>query len=107
MMHYVHTGEAVVTSIKIVIFWLVTTRPIAHSERFVCIRNCFGEFGTDTGQPLVISNVMSNHLSDHHKAYYTYIKMYIQMYNAMCHMDTLENYHHQHNLSFLLLKGPY
>ena len=29
MMHYVHTGEAVVTSIKIDIFLLVTTRPIA------------------------------------------------------------------------------
>ena len=30
-MHHVHTGEAVVTSIKIDIFLLVTTRPIAHS----------------------------------------------------------------------------
>ena len=88
MMHYVHTGEAVVTSIKIDIFLLVTTRPIAHSRRFVCIRNCVGEFGTDTGQPLVTSNVMSNHLSYHHKTYYTYIEMYIQMYNAICHMDT-------------------
>ena len=76
MMHYVHTGEVVVTSIKIVIFWLVTKRPIAHSERFVCILNCVGEFSTDTGQPLVISNVMSNHLSDHHKTYYIYIEMY-------------------------------
>ena len=35
MVHYVHTGEAVVTSLKIDIFWLVTTRPIAHSGRFV------------------------------------------------------------------------
>ena len=87
MMHYVHTGEAVVTSIKIDIFWLVTTRPIAHSGRFVYIPNCVCEFGTDTGHPLVTSNVMSNHLSEHHKAYYTYIEMYIQMYNAMCHMD--------------------
>ena len=69
MMHYVHTGEAVVTSIKI--FLLVTTRPIAHSGGFVCVRKCVNEFGTDTGQPLVTSNVMSNHLSDHHKAYYT------------------------------------
>ena len=59
MMHYVHTGEAVVTSIRIDIFLLVTTRPIAHSGRFVCIPNCVGEFGTDTGQPLVTSNVMS------------------------------------------------
>ena len=67
MMHYVHTGEAVVTSIKIDIFWLVTTRPIAHSGRFVCIPNCVGEFGTDTGQPLVTSNGMSNHLSYHQK----------------------------------------
>ena len=88
MMHYVHTGEAVVTSIKIDIFLLVTTRPIAHSGRFVYITNIFGKFGTDTGQPLVTSNVMSNHLSDHNKTYYTYIEMYIQMYNAMCHMDT-------------------
>ena len=52
-----------VTSIKIDIFLLVTTRPIAHSGRFVYIRNCVGEFGTDTGQPLVTSNVVSNHLS--------------------------------------------
>ena len=83
MMHYVHTGEAVVTSIKIDIFWLVTTKPVAHSARFVCIRYCVGEFGTDTGQPLVTSNVVSNRLSDHHKAYYTCIEMYIQMYTAM------------------------
>ena len=75
MMHYVHTGEAVVTSIKIDIFWLVTMRPIAHPRRFACIPNCVGELGTDTGQALVTSNVMSNHLSDHHKAYYTYIEM--------------------------------
>ena len=53
MMHYVHTGELVVTSIKIDNFGLVTTRPIAHSARFVCIPNCVGEFGTDTWQPLV------------------------------------------------------
>ena len=87
-MHYVHTGEVVVTSIKIDIFWLVTTRPIAHPGRFACIPNCAGEFGTGTGQPLVTTNVMSNHLRYHHKAYYTYIDMYIQMCNAMCHMDT-------------------
>ena len=49
MMHYVHTGEAVVTSIKIDIFLLVTTRPIAHSNRFLCTGDCAGEFGTDTG----------------------------------------------------------
>ena len=48
MMHYVHTGEAVVTSIKIDIFLIVTTRPIAHSRRFVCIQNYVGEFGMDT-----------------------------------------------------------
>ena len=78
MMHYVHTGKAVVTSIKIDIFLLVTTRPIAHSGWFVCIRNCVGEFGTDTWQPLVTSNVMSNHLSYDHKAYYTNIEMYMQ-----------------------------
>ena len=89
------------TSIKIDIFVLVSTRPIAHSGQFVCIRNCVGEFDTDTGQPLVTSNVVSNHLSDHHKAYYTYIEMYIQMYNAMCHMNTRQNFHQQQNLSFL------
>ena len=83
MMHYVHTGEAVVTCMKIDIILLVTTRPIAHSGQFVCIRICCGEFCIDTGQPLVTSNVMSNHLSYHHKIYYTYIEMYIQMYNAM------------------------
>ena len=92
MMHYVHTGEAVVTSIKFDIFWLVTTRSIAHPGRFACIPNCVGEFGPGTGQPLVTSNVMSNQLIYHHKAYYTSIEMYIQMYNAMCHMDTLENF---------------
>ena len=88
------------TSIKIDIFWLVTTRPIAHSGWFVCIPNCVGEFGTDTGQPWVISNMISNHVSDHHKAYYTYIEMYIQMYNAMYNMDTWQNFDHQQNLSF-------
>ena len=88
MMHYVHTGEVMVTSIKIDIFVLVTTRPIAHSGRFVCIPYCVGEFGMDPGHPLVTSNMMSNHLSYHHKAYYTHIEMYIQMYNVMCHTDT-------------------
>ena len=39
-------------------FFAVTTRPISHSGRCVCIRNCVGEFGMDTGQPLVISNRM-------------------------------------------------
>ena len=77
-----------VTSIKIDIFLLVTMRSIAHSGQFVCIPNCVDEFSTDTGQPLVTSNVVSNHLAEHHKSYYTYIEMYIQMYNAMCHMDT-------------------
>ena len=92
MMHYVHTEEVVVTSIKIDIFWLVTTRPISHSGRFGCIPNCVGEFGMDTGQPLVTSNVMSNHLSYHHKTHYTYTEMYIQMYNAMCRMDNRQNF---------------
>ena len=77
-----------VTSMKIDISWLVTTRPIAHSRRFAWIPNCVGEFGMDTGQPLVTSNGMSNHLRYHHRAYYTYIEIYIQMYNAMCHMDS-------------------
>ena len=48
-----------VTSIKIDIFVLVTTRPMAHSGQFVCIRSCVSEFGTDNGQPLVTSNVAS------------------------------------------------
>ena len=95
------------TSIKIDIFVLVTTRPIAHSGGFVCIPNCVGDLDTDTGHPLVTSNVVSNHLSDHHKAYYTYIEMYIQVYNTMCHMYTRRNFHHQQNLTFLLSKGPY
>ena len=81
------------TSIKIDIFMLVTTRSIEHSGWFVCIPNCVGEFVTNSGQPLVTSNVMSDHLSDHHKAYYTYIEMYIQMYNAMFHMDTWQNFY--------------
>ena len=107
-MHYVHTGEAVVTSIKFDIFLLVTTRPIAHSERFACIRNCVGEFGTDTGHPLVTSNVMSNHLSYHHKAYYTYIEMYIQMYNAVCHMDTWQNFLSATKpINFVIKKAPF
>ena len=96
-----------VTSIKIDIFLLVTTRPITHPRRFVCIRNCVCDFGTDTGQPLVTSNEVSNHLSYNHKAYYTYIEMYVPMYNAMCHMDTWQNIHQQQNLSFLVSKGPY
>ena len=49
VMQDVHTGELVVTSIKIDIFVLVTTRPIAHSGGLVCIPNCVGEFSTDTG----------------------------------------------------------
>ena len=89
MMHYVHTGEVVVTSIKIDIFWLVTTRPIAHPGRFACIPNCVGEFGTDTGQPLVTSNLMLNHLSYHYKAYYTHIEMYIQCI-VLCTIWTAE-----------------
>ena len=107
MMHHVHTGEAVVTSQKNDIFWLVTTRLIAHPGRFACVRNCVGEFGTDTGQPLVTRNMISNHLSYHHKTYYTYIEMYIQMYNVMCHMATWQNFNPQQNLSVLLSKGPY
>ena len=54
MMHHMHTEEAVVTSGKINISLLVTTRLIAHSgqsEFFYCV----GEFGMHTGQPLVTS----------------------------------------------------
>ena len=58
MMHYVHTGEAVVTSKNIDIFLLVTTRPIEHSGQFVCIPDCVGEIGTDSGHPLVATNGM-------------------------------------------------
>ena len=57
-MHYMHTGEAVVTSKKMSIFMLVTTRLIAHLRRFGCIPNYVGEFGIDTGQPLITSNGM-------------------------------------------------
>ena len=57
-MHHVHTGEAMVTSDTLGHFFLVVTRPIAHSERFACISNCSAEFGMDTGQPLVTSNRM-------------------------------------------------
>ena len=46
MMHHVHTGEAVVTTQKIDIFWLVTTR---HSGQSECVRNSVGELGMDTG----------------------------------------------------------
>ena len=49
MMHYVHTGEAVVTTQKIDIFLLVTTRLIVHSGPSECFQNCVGEFGMDTG----------------------------------------------------------
>ena len=48
MMHHVHKGEAVVTRPKIDIFWLVTTRLIAHSGQSECLRNCVGELGMDT-----------------------------------------------------------
>ena len=92
MMHCVYTGEAALQAEKWTYLRLVSTRPIAHSGRFVCIQNCVGEFGMDTGQPMVTSNVVSNHLSDHHKAYYTYNEMYIQMYNAVCHMETWQNF---------------
>ena len=47
-----------VTSIKIDIFLLVTTRPIEHSGQFVCIPNCVGEIGTDSGHPLMATNGM-------------------------------------------------
>ena len=79
-MYYVHTGEVVVTSQKMDIFMLVTTRPIVHSGWLRCIRNTVGEFAMDTGQSLVTSSGVLNYLSDHHKAYYTYIGMYIQKY---------------------------
>ena len=53
-----HTGEAVVTRKNFNINLLVTTRLIAHSGRCVCISKCVGEFGMDTGQPLVTSKGM-------------------------------------------------
>ena len=49
MMHHVHTGEDVVTTQKIHIFWLVTTTLIAHSGQSECVRNGVGEFDMDTG----------------------------------------------------------
>ena len=48
MMHYVHTGEAVVTTQKNDIFLLVTTKLIAHSGQSECLRHCVGEFVMDT-----------------------------------------------------------
>ena len=48
MMHHVYTGEAVVTTQKIDIFLLVTTRLIAHSGQSECLRNCVVELGMDT-----------------------------------------------------------
>ena len=48
MMNEVHTGEVVVTSQKIDIFLLVTTRLIAHSGQSQFLPNCVGEFSTDT-----------------------------------------------------------
>ena len=47
-MHHVHTGEAVVTTQKIDIFLLVTTRLIAHSGQSECFPNCVGELGMGT-----------------------------------------------------------
>ena len=49
MMHHVHTGEAVVTSQKIDIILLVTTRLIAHSGQCEFLPNCIEEFGMDNG----------------------------------------------------------
>ena len=48
MMHHVHTEEAVVTTQKIDIFLLVTTRLIVHSGQSECLPNCVGELGMDT-----------------------------------------------------------
>ena len=48
MMHHVHIGAFVID-----IFLFVTTKPIAHSGRCVCIQKCVGEFGMDTGQSVV------------------------------------------------------
>ena len=96
-----------VTSIKIDIFWLVTTRPIVHPRRFACIPNCVGEFGTDTGQPLVTSNLMSNHLSYHYKAYTLILKCTYKCI-MLCAIWAPEGILDQRqNLSFLLSKGPY
>ena len=67
-MHHVHTGEAVVTTQKIDIFLLVTTRLIAHSGQSECFRNCVGELGMDTRYPMVTSKEISSCLGDHHKA---------------------------------------
>ena len=54
-MHHVHTGEALVTRQKIDIFLLVTTRLIVYSGQSEFFPTCVGEFGMDTGQPLVTS----------------------------------------------------
>ena len=68
-MHHVHTGEAVVTRQKIDIILLVTRRLIAHSGQSEFFRNCVGEFGMDTGYPLVTSKQMSNCSGEHIKGY--------------------------------------
>ena len=65
MMHHVYTGKAVVTTQKIDIFLLVTTRLIAHSGQSGCFRNCVGELGMDTRYPMVTSKEISNCLGDH------------------------------------------
>ena len=48
-MQYVHTGEAVVTRQKMDIFFLVTTRLIAHSGQSQFFPNSVGDFVMDTG----------------------------------------------------------
>ena len=51
MMHHVHTGEAVVTTQNVDIFWLVTTRLTTHSGQAECVQNSVGEFGMELGSP--------------------------------------------------------
>ena len=89
-MHHVHTGEAVVTSEKIDISLLVTTRLIAHSGQSEFFPNCVGEFGMDTGQPLVTSNecqitcvITTRHVTLISEC--TYKSIYIIIYVAYWH----------------------
>ena len=79
MMNHLCTGEAVVTRMKLDIFVLVTTRPIAHSGQFVCISNCVDKLGMDTGQTWVISKGMCNNLSDRHNCN-VHTKVYAILY---------------------------
>ena len=89
------------------IFLLVTMRLIAHSGQSQFLRNCVGEFSTDTGLPLVTSKELSNCSCDHHKAYYTYIHTKVYTFYYMWYMGTGENIWSTSKCILLLSEGPY